>query len=142
MGLLWSGTAWNKKSPVGTLADGKIPEAFCYSSELSKGGCRRRGGYSGFTWGNARRTPAPSGPSRQGALISPVSDLTSRADVDLLTEGSSGSDYMVDVITSLDFEYNFGNPGSSFRAQHSANSKCERTSSGGTNHGEIQEAVC
>jgi hypothetical protein len=68
--------------------------------------------------------------------------LTSRADVDLLTEGSSGSDYMVDVITSLDFEYNFGNPGSSFRAQHSANSKCERTSSGGTNHGEIQEAVC
>jgi hypothetical protein len=86
--------------------------------------------------------PAPSRPSGRLPLISPVPEIDPRADVDVLTEGSSGSGHMVDVIKSLDFEYNCGIPGSSFRALHSANSKRERTSSVGTNHGEIQEAVC
>jgi acetolactate synthase I/II/III large subunit len=35
-----------------------------------------------------------------------------------LTEGRSGSDFMVDVIKSLGFEYVCANPGSSFRALH------------------------
>lgn len=40
------------------------------------------------------------------------------AEVDSLTEGRSGSDFMIDVVKSLDFEYICANPGSSFRALH------------------------
>jgi acetolactate synthase I/II/III large subunit len=38
--------------------------------------------------------------------------------VDILTEDRSGSDFMVDVIKSLGFEYVAANPGSSFRGLH------------------------
>jgi acetolactate synthase I/II/III large subunit len=38
--------------------------------------------------------------------------------VEVLTEGRSGSDFMVDVIKSMGFEYICANPGSSFRALH------------------------
>ncbi|HVA93669.1 MAG TPA: thiamine pyrophosphate-dependent enzyme [Candidatus Dormibacteraeota bacterium] len=40
------------------------------------------------------------------------------AEVDVLTEERSGSDFMVDVIKSLGIEYVAANPGSSFRALH------------------------
>ena len=40
------------------------------------------------------------------------------AEVDVLTEGRSGSDFMVDVIKSLGIEYVAANPGSSFRGLH------------------------
>ena len=39
-------------------------------------------------------------------------------DVDVLTQGSSGSDYMLDVFKSLGLEYVCANPGSSFRGLH------------------------
>src|ERR1700722_8155799 len=38
------------------------------------------------------------------------------ADVDILTTDRTGSDFMVDVMKSLGFEYIFSNPGASFRA--------------------------
>src|SRR5471030_362981 len=40
------------------------------------------------------------------------------ASVETLTVGRSGSDFMVDVLKSLDFEYIASNPGSSFRGLH------------------------
>src|SRR5262249_9749300 len=40
------------------------------------------------------------------------------AEVEVLTTDSCGSDYMVDVIKSLGFEYVCANPGSSFRGIH------------------------
>ena len=40
------------------------------------------------------------------------------ADVNVLTADRTGSDFMVDVIKSLGFEYVAANPGSSFRAVH------------------------
>jgi len=40
------------------------------------------------------------------------------AEVEVLTTDSCGSDYMVDVIKSLGFEYVCANPGSSFRGLH------------------------
>src|SRR5580700_2985860 len=40
------------------------------------------------------------------------------AEVDVLTENRSGSDFMVDVIKSLGIEYVASNPGSSFRGLH------------------------
>ncbi len=43
---------------------------------------------------------------------------TAPADVEALTTDSSGSDFMVDVIKSLGFEYISANPGSSFRGLH------------------------
>jgi acetolactate synthase I/II/III large subunit len=54
------------------------------------------------------------------AIVSPVAAAaqeaaTSSADAEVLTTDSCGSDYMVDVIKSLGFEYVCANPGSSFR---------------------------
>jgi acetolactate synthase-1/2/3 large subunit len=40
------------------------------------------------------------------------------SDVDVLTMERSGSDFMVDVLKSLGFEYVASNPGSSFRGLH------------------------
>src|SRR5262245_52856775 len=42
----------------------------------------------------------------------------SAEDGDVLTTDSCGSDYMVDVIKSLGFDYVCANPGSSFRGVH------------------------
>jgi acetolactate synthase-1/2/3 large subunit len=48
--------------------------------------------------------------------VSPVPPaVDSPAEVRVLTEGRSGSDFMVDVIKSLDIEYVCSNPGSTFR---------------------------
>ena len=54
------------------------------------------------------------------AIVSPVAaaaqeSSSSSAEVEVLTTDSCGSDYMVDVIKSLGFEYVCANPGSSFR---------------------------
>ncbi|HVB58221.1 MAG TPA: thiamine pyrophosphate-dependent enzyme [Candidatus Acidoferrales bacterium] len=38
--------------------------------------------------------------------------------VDVLTEDRSGSDFMIDVLKSVGFDYIFANPGSSFRSLH------------------------
>src|SRR5262245_19798779 len=69
------------------------------------------------------------------------------AEVDVLTTDHCGSDFMVDVLRSLDMEYVAANPGSSFRALHEsivnygANQKpefitcCHEESSIGMAHG-------
>jgi len=65
-------------------------------------------------------SPAQQAAAPRGAT--PVRTMTAEAtppaDVDVLTTESSGSDFMVDVIKSLGFEYVCANPGSSFRGLH------------------------
>jgi acetolactate synthase-1/2/3 large subunit len=51
-------------------------------------------------------------------LQDPRSETGTPAEVDVLTTEHSGSDFMVDVLRSLDIEYMCSNPGSSFRALH------------------------
>ena len=50
------------------------------------------------------------------ALAAETGDVSTR--VEVLTADRPGSDYMVDVLKSLGFEYIAANPGSSFRALH------------------------
>jgi thiamine pyrophosphate-dependent acetolactate synthase large subunit-like protein len=59
-------------------------------------------------------------PERRSAtpILAKETDPTPLSGAEVLTEGRSGSDYMVDVIKSLGFEYVCANPGSSFRALH------------------------
>ena len=58
----------------------------------------------------ARRTGPPP--------MSPEAEVGTPTRVDVLTADRPGSDFMVDVIKSLGFEYVCANPGSSFRALH------------------------
>jgi thiamine pyrophosphate-dependent acetolactate synthase large subunit-like protein len=59
-------------------------------------------------------------PERRSAtpILAKETDPIPLSGAEVLTEGRSGSDYMVDVIKSLGFEYVCANPGSSFRALH------------------------
>jgi len=61
----------------------------------------------------ARSAPAPAIPP----IPRPEADPSS-AEVNVLTADRTGSDFMVDVIKSLGFEYVAANPGSSFRGLH------------------------
>src|SRR2546430_15057480 len=58
----------------------------------------------------ARRVTAP--------LQDPRGETGTPPEVEVLTADHCGSDFMVDVIKSLDIEYFCANPGSSFRALH------------------------
>src|SRR5438309_9549166 len=54
------------------------------------------------------------------AIVKPAAVVTQQSsavseEVEVLTTESCGSDYMVDVVKSLGFEYVCANPGSSFR---------------------------
>ena len=62
-------------------------------------------------------------PVRAATTVPSASDLAAETEVvpisaDVLTSGRPTSDYMVDVLKSLDFEYICSNPGSSFRELH------------------------
>jgi len=65
-------------------------------------------------------------PARTGSSVAAVPSASTLAaetgavstTVEVLTEERSGSDYMLEVIKSLGFEYIAANPGSSFRALH------------------------
>jgi acetolactate synthase-1/2/3 large subunit len=59
-------------------------------------------------------------PSRPPAtpVMTMEREATPPPDVEVLTTDSSGSDFMVDVVKSLGFEYICANPGSSFRGLH------------------------
>jgi acetolactate synthase I/II/III large subunit len=50
--------------------------------------------------------------------MSPIAETEAPAAVEVLTADRTGSDYMVDVIKALGFEYVCANPGSSFRGLH------------------------
>ena len=57
----------------------------------------------------ARPASVPAVPPREG---------DPPTEVDVLSDGRPGSDFMVDVIKSLGFEYVAANPGSSYRGIH------------------------
>jgi acetolactate synthase-1/2/3 large subunit len=99
-------------------------------------------------------TPAAASPSPvpvkgiPGAIpISAEEELRALPPVEILTTERTGSDFMVDVIKSLDIEYVCANPGSSFRGLHESivnyggNSRpefitcCHEESSVGMGHG-------
>jgi len=52
------------------------------------------------------------------ALMSPEAETAVPSGAEILTADRTGSDYMVDVLKSLGFEYVCANPGSSFRGIH------------------------
>jgi acetolactate synthase-1/2/3 large subunit len=62
--------------------------------------------------------PAAALPSHAMPLLPPVNEADPSPDVDVLTLDRSGSDFMVDVMKSLGFEYVCSVAGSSFRALH------------------------
>ncbi|HYR87368.1 MAG TPA: thiamine pyrophosphate-binding protein [Terriglobia bacterium] len=80
-------------------------------------------------------------------VTAPGAETGTPPEVDVLTADRCGSDFMVDVVKSLDIEYFCSNPGSSFRALHESvinyggNSKpefitcCHEESSVGMAHG-------
>src|SRR5580700_11333314 len=60
-----------------------------------------------------------AGPSPAAAAPAvPAAEADAPSNVDVLTTDRPGSDFMVDVIKSLGFEYLASNPGSSFRGLH------------------------
>jgi acetolactate synthase-1/2/3 large subunit len=63
--------------------------------------------------------PAPPAAAPPPAAVTIAAETTPPADVQVLGEDErAGSDYMVDVIKALGFEYICANPGSSFRGLH------------------------
>jgi acetolactate synthase-1/2/3 large subunit len=66
------------------------------------------------------QTPAPQQAPRPGGapIMTSATESAPPPAVEILTADRTGSDFMVDVIKSLGFEYVCANPGSSFRALH------------------------
>jgi thiamine pyrophosphate-dependent acetolactate synthase large subunit-like protein len=93
--------------------------------------------------GALHEKPQPGKPPLQD----PRAETATPPEVDVLTTEHCGSDFMVDVLRSLDIEYVCANPGSSFRALHESiinyggNQKpefitcCHEESSAGMAHG-------
>src|SRR5262245_6553108 len=67
---------------------------------------------------SAQQTTVPPSSPVAPPVMTVAAEGTAPADVEVLTTDSSGSDFMVDVIKSLGFEYVCANPGSSFRGLH------------------------
>jgi acetolactate synthase-1/2/3 large subunit len=69
---------------------------------------------------NPAGAATPSAPRSVGPPppMSPEAEVGTPSNVDILNIDRSGSDFMVDVIKSLGFEYICANPGSSFRGLH------------------------
>ena len=95
-----------------------------------KGALDRRKFLKGAAVGAAALvTEAPAAKAQQAELARPTATVPSASQLaaeteavpisaDVLTSGRPTSDYMVDVLKSLDFEYICSNPGSSFRGLH------------------------
>jgi len=64
--------------------------------------------------------PLPAETPRAGAAqpLPRAPEAETPAELDVLTESRSGSDFMVDILKSLGFDYVAANPGSSFRGLH------------------------
>src|ERR1700682_2676823 len=60
--------------------------------------------------------PRPTAPATPTATSAP--DTAAPGDVEVLTTDRTGSDFMVDVLKSVGFDYICTNPGSSFRGLH------------------------
>jgi acetolactate synthase I/II/III large subunit len=85
----------------------------------------RRNFFKGATLAGAAALSAPldagaqNAPPRSGvALPNRVAETAVPAALEVLTEGRSGSDFMVDCLKSLGLEYIAANPASSFRGLH------------------------
>jgi acetolactate synthase I/II/III large subunit len=63
-------------------------------------------------------TAQPAEPRRIVPPMSPEAEIGTPSSAEVLTADRTGSDFMVDVIKSLGFEYVCANPGSSFRGLH------------------------
>jgi len=72
---------------------------------------------AGTATGHAAAPPEPRA-GRRPPIQDARAETAVPAEVDVLTAEHSGSDFMVDVLRSLDIEYVCSNPGSSFRALH------------------------
>ena len=68
--------------------------------------------------GMAQSQPAQAQRAAAVPLPPPGAETGTPPEVDVLTADRCGSDFMVEVIKSLDIEYICSNPGSSFRALH------------------------
>jgi acetolactate synthase-1/2/3 large subunit len=66
----------------------------------------------------ATTTPAADLPARVMPVLPPMIDADPPAETEVLTQDSSGSDFMVDILKSLGIEYVCAVAGSSFRALH------------------------
>ena len=73
-------------------------------------------GMAGAALAQAAAPPPPLPP--RPPLFSAGPETATPPEVEVLTTDRSGSDFMVDVIKSLGFEYVCANPGSSFRGLH------------------------
>src|SRR5262245_21021695 len=72
---------------------------------------------AGTATGHAAAPPEPRA-GRRPPIQDARAETAVPAELDVLTAEHSGSDFMVDVLRSLDIEYVCSNPGSSFRALH------------------------
>jgi len=63
-----------------------------------------------------RASPQPARPAGPPPLLKPLSDAPSASEV--ITVDRPGSDFMVDVLKTLNFEYLCANPGNTFRSLH------------------------
>jgi len=64
------------------------------------------------------KQPVPERGSTQPPAMSPAAEVGTPSPAEVLTADRTGSDFMVDVIKSLNIEYICSNPGSSFRGLH------------------------
>lgn len=85
--------------------------ALAGATALVGGGSEALQGQTSAATGDAQRIAAP--PMTAAAEATPPGDVQA-----LAADERCGSDYMVDVLKSLDFEYICANPGSSFRGLH------------------------
>lgn len=76
------------------------------------------GGTGTLVAGTGALTAQPAEPQRPGPAPLMPAETDPPADVEVLTVDRAGSDFMVDVIKSLGFEYVAANPGSAFRGLH------------------------
>ena len=90
-----------------------------------KPGLDRRNFLKGAAAGAAALAAVPASVAAQPEVkrtvpppMSPSAETEAPTGTEVLTADRTGSDYMVDVIKSLGFEYVCANPGSSFRGIH------------------------
>jgi acetolactate synthase-1/2/3 large subunit len=95
-------------------------------SKEKKPGVDRRNFLKGAAAGAAALAAVPASVAAQPAeprrvsppSMSPEAETLAPSGAEVMTADRTGSDYMVDVIKSLGFEYACANPGSSFRGIH------------------------
>src|SRR5580692_2228642 len=106
----------------------KPPKSGSREPESAKNDIDRRKFLKGAAMGAAALAAVPAAvsaepqPAEPKRVVPPAMSPTAETEVpsitEVLTADRTGSDFMVDVIKSLGFEYVCANPGSSFRGLH------------------------